>query len=62
MTRMETSRVREVLALHIGSLREQASHLNEDNFEQMERDLRAMERSVREARSLIEGLPHRNQK
>lgn len=60
MTRMETSRVREVLALHIGVIREHALNLNGDNFEEMEKDLLAMEKAVREAKSLIEGIPHKH--
>jgi len=62
MTRMETSRVREVLALHIGAIREHAVNLDEDNFEKMEQDLLALETAVKEAKSLIQGLPHKAQK
>ena len=60
MTHFETARVNEMLGLQIGVIKDIASKLNDDDLEQLERDLIVMGDSIKEARSMVESLPHRH--
>lgn len=60
MTHFETARVNEMLGLQIGVIKDLAQQLNGDDLEQLEKDLILMGNSIKEARSMVEGLPHRH--
>lgn len=61
MTHFDTARINEMLGLQIGAIRDIALKLDENNLEQLEKDLVAMEDSIKDIRSMVEGLPHRHQ-
>jgi hypothetical protein len=61
MTHFETARINEMLGLQIGIIRDVALKLNGDDLERLEADMVAMERAIREMRSMIESIPHTHQ-
>jgi len=58
MTHLETARINEALGLQIGVVREWANHLDAADLEDLEADLRELDRAVKELRSLVDALPH----
>lgn len=61
MTRIETSRVREVIGFNIVAIKEAAARLDEQSeLQQLESDLAALEKAVAELKDTLAGLPFRH--
>lgn len=61
MTRIETTRVREVLGMNITEVKRAAETLNSDSdLQELERHLTELEKAVAQLRSSVGGLPFKH--
>lgn len=61
MTRIETSRVKEVIGFNIMGIKEAAAKLNEaSELQELEKDLLELEKAVAELKSTLAGLPYQH--
>ena len=60
MTRIETSRVNEVIGLQIGTIQEAASRLKESGeIEALEADISALEKTIADLKDTLAALPYK---
>jgi len=60
MTVFNTSRVNEMLGIQIGVVRNAALNLKGEDMEELEKDIGHLEETIRQLKSMVEGLPHRH--
>jgi polyhydroxyalkanoate synthesis regulator phasin len=61
MTRIETSRVNEVIGLHIGTVQEAAHKLNAgSDLQELESDISALEKTIADLKDSMAALPYKH--